>query len=107
MYDDERYQRAKTRVEEIRGFYGHAGAFILVNGFLLILNLLTSPSVLWFHWSVLGWGIGLAAHALGVFGAGARFGRDWEERKIRELLAPPLADRTPSPADRAWPDLTN
>jgi hypothetical protein len=34
----------------------------------------------------MGWGIGLIIHALFVFVFGPRFGADWEERKIRELM---------------------
>jgi hypothetical protein len=35
-----------------------------------------------------GLGIGLGAHALGVFdfGGGGPWGRDWEERKTREMM---------------------
>jgi hypothetical protein len=53
---------------------------------LLVVNLLTTPQSLWFFVPLLGWGIGLAAHAIAVFGIGGALGRDWEERKIRELL---------------------
>jgi hypothetical protein len=84
--DDERYRRARARVEELRSFYIHAAVYVLVNLFLIALNLLTSPDRLWFYWALLGWGIGLAAHALTVFGASSRWSREWEERKIRELM---------------------
>ncbi|RZJ51219.1 MAG: 2TM domain-containing protein, partial [Chryseobacterium sp.] len=32
------------------------------------------------------WGIGLAAHALSVFLPTFVLGRDWEEKKIKELM---------------------
>ena len=32
------------------------------------------------------WGIGLAFHALGVFTENVFFGKDWEERKVREFM---------------------
>ena len=35
----------------------------------------------WFYW-----GIGIAFHAIGVFGKGIIFSKDWEERKIQELI---------------------
>ena len=36
---------------------------------------------------MIGWGIGLGAHALGVFGfGGGPWGREWEERKTREFM---------------------
>jgi hypothetical protein len=86
MQDDERYKRAKARVDELRSFYIHAAVYVVVNLFLIAINLIVSPDVLWFYWSLLGWGIGLAAHAITVFGASGRWARDWEERKIRELM---------------------
>ena len=46
--DQERYERAKQRVELLRGFYSHALVFILVNVGLAGYNLATSPDRLWF-----------------------------------------------------------
>ena len=81
-----RYQSAKKRVEALRRFYVHLTAYVLVNLLLCTINLLTSPDSLWFYWPLLGWGIAVALHALLVFGAGRRFGADWEEKKIEELM---------------------
>ncbi|MCJ7685853.1 MAG: 2TM domain-containing protein [Desulfobacteraceae bacterium] len=38
-----------------------------VNILLIIINLLTSTQELWFKWPLIGWGIGVFFHALGVF----------------------------------------
>jgi len=38
-----------------------------VNTLLIIINLITSTQYLWFKWPLVGWGIGLFFHALGVF----------------------------------------
>jgi hypothetical protein len=86
MQDKELYERAKARVEEIKGFYGHLLTYVVVNAFLIVLNVLTSPGVYWFKWPLFGWGIGVAVHAIAVFGGGRFLGREWEERKIRELM---------------------
>lgn len=83
---DDRYKRARERVQELRGFWIHLTFFILVNAFLIALNLLTSPDTLWFFYPLLGWGIGLTGHAVSIFGLGGWLGKDWEERKIRELM---------------------
>jgi len=50
MDEQERYQEAKKRVEEIRGFYFHLVTFIIINAVLVVINLLTSPEYLWFIW---------------------------------------------------------
>ncbi len=40
---DEKYEKAKKRVEEIKGFYSHLFVYIAVNIVLVIINLVTSP----------------------------------------------------------------
>ncbi|MFW0738081.1 MULTISPECIES: 2TM domain-containing protein [unclassified Flavobacterium] len=82
----ERLYRARKKVKEIREFYEHLTVFILVTIILITINLLTSPGYLWFVWCVLGWGIGLVLHGLSVFNIPPFFGKDWEEKKIKEIL---------------------
>ena len=81
---DERYERARQRVEALRGFYMHLAVFVVVNAGLFVLDILSSGGT-WFFWPLFGWGIGLAVHAVSVFARGP-FGPDWEDRKIRELM---------------------
>ena len=76
------YQRAAKRVKELKEFYGNLTSFCLVIPFLAALNLLTAPGYWWFLWPMLGWGIGIAFHAVNTFG----IGKNWEENKIRELM---------------------
>ncbi|SHL95790.1 2TM domain-containing protein [Chryseobacterium polytrichastri] len=76
------YKKATKRVKELKGFYGNLTSYCLIIPFLLVLNLLTSFNHLWFYWPMLGWGIGLVAHGINVFG----IGKDWEEKKIKELM---------------------
>jgi len=82
--DQTRYQDAKRRVEELKGFYLHLISYVLVNTFLIIINLLTSSGYLWFIWPLVGWSIGLVVHAISVYGGW--WGKSWEERKIREIM---------------------
>jgi hypothetical protein len=87
-HEQHRYERARARVQAIKGFYVHASAFVVVNIALFALNVLVGGGW-WFYWPLIGWGIGLGAHALGVFGfsgGGGPLGRDWEERKISEMM---------------------
>ena len=85
-HDQERYDRAKQRVELVRGFYGHALVFILVNIGLAGYNLATSPDRLWFVSTLAGWGVGLIAHGAYVIGSGRFLGAAWHERKIQEEM---------------------
>jgi hypothetical protein len=84
--NEERYDKAKKRVEEIKGFYGNLTAYIVVNIGLLIINLLTSPNHLWFYWPMIGWGIGVAIHGMKVYNYLPFLGKDWEERKMKEFM---------------------
>ena len=57
------------------GFQWHLWSYLVVNAALVLTNKLT-PGPWWFHWSVLGWGIGLAFHFKAVYFPGRRrFGR--------------------------------
>ncbi|UCD19140.1 MAG: 2TM domain-containing protein [candidate division WOR-3 bacterium] len=82
----ERYDSAKKRVEELKSFYSHLSVYLAVNAGLFLLDILTSPEDLWFYWPLIGWGIGLSIHWLSVFGMQKILGKDWEERKLRELM---------------------
>ena len=83
MDEEERYKRAKERVEELKEFYEHLTIYIGVNITLVIINLVTSPNALWFYWVTVFWGIGIIWHAIGVYG---KLGKKWEEKKIKELM---------------------
>lgn len=67
MENQEAYQRAKRRVEAKFGFYIHLSVYMAVNILLIIINFTTSTQYFWFKWPLIGWGIGLFFHALGVF----------------------------------------
>lgn len=82
----DRYQRAKKQVEEIKGFYGHLLAFVLVHAFLIFINLRYSPQYLWFLWSFVSWGIGLFFHGMKAFNYSPFLGKKWEERKMKEFM---------------------
>lgn len=84
--EDERYNKAKKKVEELKGFYGHLASFIMVNLVLIGINLATSPNHLWFYWATMGWGIGLFFHALKTFDYMPFFDKEWEQKKINEYL---------------------
>ena len=91
--------RARLRIEEIKKFYKHLTAYILVNLFLAFVwnfsfklfgDFVVSNQFnggentylpIWFIW-----GIFLALQGIKTFGFPNLFGRDWEERKINEFM---------------------
>ena len=84
--DQERFERAKQRVDILRGFYVHAIVFVIVNLGLAAYNLAMSPDRIWFIYVLGGWGIGLTAHGAYALGSGRFLGEAWQERKIREEM---------------------
>ena len=50
-----------------RGFQIHLAVYVAVNLLLIVVNLLTTPTVLWFFWPLAGWGIGILAHGAAVY----------------------------------------
>src|SRR5690554_1080138 len=76
------YLKAQKRVKDIKEFYSHLTTYCLIIPLLIFINLYTYSDFLWFFFPMFGWGIGLAIHAFTTFG----YGKDWEEKKIRELM---------------------
>lgn len=89
--DDYRYRTAKKKVKDIKGFYTHLVVYLFVNIAILVVS--TRDEGLWeglTEWTnyltAFFWGIGIIAHWASVFGPNIFLGKDWEERKIRELM---------------------
>jgi hypothetical protein len=94
---EQNYIRAKKRVKAIKGFYIHLLVFVIVNIFIsgvVIFGLLQSNYSFYdaitnfgVYSTWLFWGIGMFFHWMGVFGfKSIGFGKDWEEKKIKELM---------------------
>jgi 2TM domain len=86
MENQDAYRRAKRRVEARLGFYWHLGIYLSVNALLVIINLVTSTEYLWFKWPLLGWGIGVFFHGLGVFRFSSGRFATMKERMIEEEM---------------------
>jgi len=86
-----KYQQALKRVKRIKGFYTHLMVYIVINAMLLIANYKNSDAnENFWRWqsfnTLFFWGIGLTVHGLSVFLPSFMMGKDWEERKIKELM---------------------
>jgi len=67
MENEKNYKKAKKRVEVKIGFFIHLLVYLLVNTMLIAINLSTSSDHIWTAGPLLGWGIGLFFHGVGVF----------------------------------------
>lgn len=83
--EDKRYEKAKERVEAVKGFYGNFVSYCIVIPLLALLNYNTTDFP-WVIFPALGWGFGVVAHAIEAFGYNPLWGKRWEEKKMRELM---------------------
>lgn len=88
MFSKEEVQKAKKRVKARKDFYQHLMAFVIVNSFLFGINMVTTPFTWWFHFPMLGWGVGLAFHYVDVFGVPVFniLSKEWEEKEMDNEL---------------------
>lgn len=85
--EDGKYLKAKKRVNDIKMFYTNSMMYMMficaLAGLNYYLNEFRNP---WFLWAAFGWGIGLFFQAIKVFNWTPFMGRNWEERKIKEIM---------------------
>lgn len=98
-----KYQKAKLRVEKVRGFYTHFGIFVLIN--LMIIGLKVWDNLgSWAEFterlltfdvlsSFIIWGAILIVHALTVFVFPSFMGYEWQERKIEQFMEEELKSK--------------
>ncbi|MBT8185910.1 MAG: 2TM domain-containing protein [Eudoraea sp.] len=98
----EKLERAKKRVKELKDFYGHLKAYIIVNALLLlfrggVVSFIFQDSVTlesgfqdWLHLNFVFfpvlWGIGLLVHGLIAYRNKFSFLKKWEENQIRKYM---------------------
>lgn len=73
---------AQQRAEYLTGLLWHLGAFVILNAFFWILDIITGGGVTWASWITGFWGLALAFHLLAWF----IDGRQLAERKTRQYL---------------------
>ncbi|NVK53891.1 MAG: 2TM domain-containing protein [Flavobacteriaceae bacterium] len=90
-------ERAKKRVAALKGFYKHLAFYIAINVFFILRRIyrdvyhgdtfteaiLDFTNYKLFFW----WGVILAIHAINIFKFDFLFGKNWEERKIKEEMS--------------------
>ncbi len=84
MEDNEAYKKAKEKVEAKIGFYIHLGLYIIINAILFIIDKASTPEETWFYWPLIGWGIGLLFHGIGVFVSTSKFRERMIEKEIEK-----------------------
>ena len=80
MEDEQLREIARHRAK----FKQHLFTFIVVNIFLTIVNVQTSPEVNWEKWVALSWGLGVTLHGLFTYFGSSH---SLEEREYQRLKA--------------------
>ncbi|MDN3593802.1 2TM domain-containing protein [Zunongwangia endophytica] len=84
---EEKYFAAREKMENLKQFYAHLIIFVFVNlvflSFNYYKNYIEFP---WVLWGTFGWGIGLGFDYLKAFDKNLFLARDWEKRKIKEIM---------------------
>ncbi|WP_437824278.1 2TM domain-containing protein [Tenacibaculum mesophilum] len=85
--EEKKYLEAKKKVKQVKGFYAHALVNIISVIIIVLVNLKFSPYYHWFWFPVIGIVLVTFIHWMLVFGVNILgFGKDWEEKKIKEYL---------------------
>ena len=82
-FTEEEYKSAKKRVEDLQGFYWNLASYIIVNLFFTFLDM-RDGEYDWAFWPLLGWGIGIAFHAIETFGFFNSAG--WKDQMVKKEL---------------------
>jgi hypothetical protein len=83
---EKKYEQAKEQVEKIKGFYVHATIYFIFVPVFIWLNYISNAGFPWAIFPIGGWGFGLMGHAAETFNYNPFFGKEWEERKIKDLM---------------------
>jgi hypothetical protein len=85
------YQLAQKRVKKIKDFYIHLLVYLFINIAIIAVStrekgLFEAMQDLGNYFTAFFWGIGLFFHWWNVFGPDIFFGKNWEEKKINEVI---------------------
>ena len=84
--ENSKYLLAVERVEKLKKFYSSLASFVVVMPFLIFINLSYIPYFQWFWFPLFGWSIGLVSKLLEANNYNIFLGKNWEEKKIKELM---------------------
>lgn len=89
--DEDLYEEAKTYVGKEKALISYLGVYVVVNSVLVVVWALSGRGYPWFVWSLLGMAVPIFFLLLDL--VSARYGKSWEERRIREYMDKTGADR--------------
>jgi hypothetical protein len=92
VQEDPALERARKYVTEVRDFYYHLMVYVLVNAMLVVIDRLGGANsgflgLDFAYWVIIGWGFGVAGHAISVFFGEYRVQKLYEKETARETTS--------------------
>ena len=85
-FENNSYVRAVERVQKMKEFYQNIITYLIMVPVFIFINLRFVPQFHWFWFPMIGWGIGVIFHGLEVYNYSFFLGKNWEEKKIKEMM---------------------
>lgn len=82
---EEQRQKAIRRIRAKQAFRVHLTVYLAVNALLVIVWAITTAGYFWPVWPMLGWGIGVAAHAMATYTKPAEISEADIDRELQRL----------------------
>jgi hypothetical protein len=79
-------KQASEHLEKLKGFYSHFTIYLIFIPIFIAINYFGGSNFPWAIFPIVGWGIGITGHAVETYNWSPFFGKNWEERKIREFM---------------------
>lgn len=83
---DNKYERAVSRMREIKKFYGKVTKFAIFLILFMVLNYFLGWMSYWVYIGLGFWGLALVFNAFKLFGPNIIFGEGWENRMIEREI---------------------
>lgn len=80
--NNQRLLKARKKVKTLKDFYIHCIIMLLAIPIVITVNLVLTPEFHWFWIAIWAFLFSICMHWLGNI----RFGKDWEDQKIKELI---------------------
>ncbi|MBO6606994.1 2TM domain-containing protein [Psychroserpens sp.] len=94
--EDYKYERAKSKMQNLKAFYIHFTVYVIVNTIISIAKVIRNVNngetfnEAIFDFATIGlwtiWGVGIAFHAFSVYGLDFFLGKNWETKQLEKYM---------------------
>ena len=90
--ENNKLDRAKKRLTQLKGFYIHFSIYLTINAIILTNFYIRSVETTYDFWSIptfltaIFWGVGVLLHGANTFRALPFYTKNWERRQIEKMM---------------------